>query len=80
MNILCQAQIPGHDSNFHIPINPDSNVAELRRKIAEHLSVGIDLFALICVRQKLVDGKTIRSYNIKPTQIIYVINTLQGGE
>jgi hypothetical protein len=77
--ILCQAQLPQNDSHFQISINPDSSISEFKQKIADHIHIGANQFYLISGKKKLLDENSVRSYDIGPSQRVYIVHNLQGG-
>jgi hypothetical protein len=79
MNIRIQSQLPNNSQTFQVPINPDSTVLELKRKVSEQTDVNADFITLVYGRKKLQDSETVQSYNLRQTAVVFVIYNLAGG-
>jgi hypothetical protein len=79
VSIFCQAQLPGYSTKFQIFIDSNSSVEELKRKVAERFNANIHQFSLVSGGLQLLDKRSIKSYHMRPAQIVFVVSKLQGG-
>lgn len=62
-----------------IPINPNSNIEELKRKIQDREEITADQQRLLYGGKQLEDARTFTDYSIKSESTIHLTIRLRGG-
>lgn len=80
IDIICKTKFPGNSQVFHLLMNNNSTILELKKKISEITFVTAEMLHLICERKILFDSQSIQSYNLRRNLFVLVVPKLFAGE